>query len=356
MNRDLYKLSGAYIELTSQCNLRCLHCYNESGELENRLSSDTFHRIIDSLSQTEKISVTLSGGEPLLHPCIWDFISLVERKTTGKHLMITNATLITKDVAQRLSESDFNIQVSLNGSVPETHDLLCGTGNFSRTMQGVDNLVSVGMADKILIRGMISEFNKSDILPMIKMLTERGIKTINFAYLTPMGRSMDNFEKMYLSIEEERALRERLENDEEFQCYKEKNSILLPKEYSGMCPLVWAEMGDKPVPITPRIDSAGNVFICQLFSGEKWAIGNVNETNLPEIIGGSKFNDLIEFLRYSSKYMDVCPNCLWQSMCGRGCPALSICNGSTQATDGACSLRKVDFIQEFLRMQEAQNQ
>ena len=22
---------GAYVELTTQCNLRCLHCYNESG-------------------------------------------------------------------------------------------------------------------------------------------------------------------------------------------------------------------------------------------------------------------------------------------------------------------------------------
>lgn len=28
---EQFDLKGFYLEITSKCNLRCLHCYNESG-------------------------------------------------------------------------------------------------------------------------------------------------------------------------------------------------------------------------------------------------------------------------------------------------------------------------------------
>ena len=133
---DNYELKGAYVELTSECNLRCLHCYNESGVLRSLLSEKEYKNILDSIPEGLETSVTLSGGEPLLHPLIWNFISELDKKDYGKKLMITNATLISPDIAKRLKEHDISIQVSLNGSCPESHDQLCGKGNFERTMRG----------------------------------------------------------------------------------------------------------------------------------------------------------------------------------------------------------------------------
>ena len=40
-NND-YILNGCYIEITSNCNLRCIHCYNESGELRDQISVEAF--------------------------------------------------------------------------------------------------------------------------------------------------------------------------------------------------------------------------------------------------------------------------------------------------------------------------
>lgn len=43
-NND-YILNGCYIEITSNCNLRCIHCYNESGELRDQISVEAFKKM-----------------------------------------------------------------------------------------------------------------------------------------------------------------------------------------------------------------------------------------------------------------------------------------------------------------------
>lgn len=51
--KDLYKLTGFYIEITSACNLRCLHCYNDSGILKNQISYDRFKELVDEFSDSD---------------------------------------------------------------------------------------------------------------------------------------------------------------------------------------------------------------------------------------------------------------------------------------------------------------
>lgn len=42
---EQFDLKGFYLEITSKCNLRCLHCYNESGILKNEISFELFKRL-----------------------------------------------------------------------------------------------------------------------------------------------------------------------------------------------------------------------------------------------------------------------------------------------------------------------
>ena len=349
---DNYSLQGAYIELTSECNLRCLHCYNESGVLRNLINMKEYENILNSLPNGEDTTVTLSGGEPLLHPLIWEFVKKLDEKEFGRKLMITNATLITPEIAKALKAHNLSIQVSLNGSCPDTHDKLCGKGNFDKTIKGLKYLLDAGLAERVLIRCMVSAFNITDVKKMIKMLAEQGIKHIDLATLTLLGRGKKNIDKMYLLPKDKKAFIRNISSDEEILRYIENGiNISFPDEFTGVCPLIMDSIDGKEIPLTPRIDSSGNVYLCQIFSGENYSIGNVYDETLSEICKGDRLSHLVWFLRYGMKYMHECEKCVWQSSCGKGCLALALNNGSIQETDGECELRKEQFLEDFLKQQ-----
>lgn len=155
-NND-YILNGCYIEITSNCNLRCIHCYNESGELRDQISVEAFKNVLGCYDNPKKASITLSGGEPLLHPQVWKFIDMMlESGILARNiLLITNATCITDDVANMLAEKHVSVQVSLNGSRAELHDSICGKGNFERTMAGLQRLLSKH-ANMVIVRNMMN--------------------------------------------------------------------------------------------------------------------------------------------------------------------------------------------------------
>jgi MoaA/NifB/PqqE/SkfB family radical SAM enzyme len=79
--------------ITRACNLKCVHCYNDSGasKADDELSTDEAKAVLDDLSGFGVPSVLFSGGEPLMRPDLFELIGYaVER---GLHAVIsTNGT------------------------------------------------------------------------------------------------------------------------------------------------------------------------------------------------------------------------------------------------------------------------
>ena len=92
----------AYIEITHECNLRCKHCLNNSGnKIPNQLNDDEIFNLIIEFSKAGMQEIRFTGGEPLVHNKVYEFISLAHK--LGMYTSIgTNGTLITIEEAKKL--------------------------------------------------------------------------------------------------------------------------------------------------------------------------------------------------------------------------------------------------------------
>ena len=133
------------IEPTSRCTLHCTTCLRGSHPSlwQGRdLDPDIFQKLEDVFSRTQAVHIQ-GWGEPLLHPHLISFISLV--KTAGSRVSFTsNGTIMDDDLAHRLFESGVDaITFSMAGARPSTQDQLRGTGSFellSRTLTTVNRV------------------------------------------------------------------------------------------------------------------------------------------------------------------------------------------------------------------------
>ncbi len=67
-------------QLTNECNLACLHCIEESGPgkaFRDELSREQIFAILDQLAAKDVPYLSLSGGEPMLHPLFFEMVEYI---------------------------------------------------------------------------------------------------------------------------------------------------------------------------------------------------------------------------------------------------------------------------------------
>jgi MoaA/NifB/PqqE/SkfB family radical SAM enzyme len=67
---DVDQLRLVWLELTGRCQLRCTHCYAESGPESDHgtMTADDWRRVLDESAAVGAQEVVIIGGEPTLHP------------------------------------------------------------------------------------------------------------------------------------------------------------------------------------------------------------------------------------------------------------------------------------------------
>lgn len=85
-----------HINVTNKCNLSCGYCFNRNNNKKDT-TFDNYQKIIDILSKSGNLKVTITGGEPFYRKDIQDFI-IYAKKRIPYVFITTNGTLFKKDM------------------------------------------------------------------------------------------------------------------------------------------------------------------------------------------------------------------------------------------------------------------
>jgi heme d1 biosynthesis radical SAM protein NirJ len=174
--------------LLRKCNLACKHCYANSynKDFDGELTLSECLKTVDELKSINVPALILSGGEPLLHPHIFNIAEYAKKQKIYLALS-SNGILITPSVADKLKDIDFNyVGVSLDG-LAATHDQIRGeVGAFDKSVEGIKNGVSRGL--KMGIRTTLTNTNYNQIEQMLDLSISLGVEKFYLSHLNYGGR------------------------------------------------------------------------------------------------------------------------------------------------------------------------
>src|ERR1700745_3019179 len=108
----------AHIIPMRRCNLACTYC-NEFDDFSKPVPIDEMYRRIDKLGALGTSVVTISGGEPLMHPELDDVIRRIRVNGMVAGL-ITNGYLLVAERIQRLNRAGLEwLQISIDNVNPD---------------------------------------------------------------------------------------------------------------------------------------------------------------------------------------------------------------------------------------------
>ena len=169
--------------VTYRCNLRCAMCGvadHPSASGEGELTTGEWKRVLDGAAALRTSIVSISGGEALLRPDVFDLIAHARGHGIAVHLC-TNATTIDRAVAHEIAASGTHtVSLSLESSDEAVHDALRGDGSFAATVAGIEALRGQAPGVRIGVNVLLSRRNAHTAPDTVRFAAEIGAQQVKF--------------------------------------------------------------------------------------------------------------------------------------------------------------------------------
>jgi radical SAM protein with 4Fe4S-binding SPASM domain len=174
--------------ITKACNLKCIHCYNDSGPApaDNELSTAEAKNVLKDLAHFGTPVILFSGGEPLLRRDIFELLQFAHQLGL-RTVLSTNGTLINADIAKKIKQHYVSyVGISLDG-IGEINDKFRGvSGAFGKAVEGIKNCQNENI--RTGLRLTLIKQNARDLQNLFRFLEKEKIERACFYHLVPSGR------------------------------------------------------------------------------------------------------------------------------------------------------------------------
>ncbi len=192
--KNIPPLSALYFYMTEGCNLACKHCwlapkFDEDGSKYTVIDVELFRSIIEEALPLGLQRVKLTGGEPLLHPKIYEILDILEECNLSVW-METNGLLCDEQMAQRIARTpNAFVSVSLDGSTADVHNKIRGLPDaFECSIRGIENLVKEGINTQVIFSIMRDNIHQyEEIIPLVESL---GVRSLKYNIIQPTERGI----------------------------------------------------------------------------------------------------------------------------------------------------------------------
>ncbi len=174
--------------ITRICNLKCVHCYNDSGvgKSFNDITTEKAKAVLDDLAEFGVPSVLFSGGEPLMRHDLFELIPYADSKGL-RTVISTNGTLINENIAKKIKDGGVSyVGISLDGIGPINDKFRGVDGAFDMAVSGIRNCMAAGI--RVGLRLTLTKRNVQDLERLFDFFEEEGIERACFYHLVPSGR------------------------------------------------------------------------------------------------------------------------------------------------------------------------
>ena len=306
-------LTHLQIELTSKCNERCVHCYIPHKYKLHNIDEKLYHEALKQASGMGVLALTLSGGEPMMHPKFKDLLKATKKYDFYINIL-SNLTLLDNDIIQIMRDGNVSsVQVSLYSMNPAHHDAITQLkGSFEKTKNSILKLIENDIPVHVSCPTM--KGNKDDFGEVLKWCHEHKIRAqSDYIMMAQYNHETGNLANRLSVDETGKVITDIIEGDEDYK------AVVLSPDFEKRCSMLEKNPERRLCGVgisTCCMVSNGNIYPCP--GWQEMILGNLKETSLQEVWNNS---EKIKWLR-SLKKKDLgggeclkCENSAFCSVC-----------------------------------------